>query len=108
MSFLSSPDSARDDADYGDDYDQQLSDSRDEALSLGWDIVELAGDGFAAVPHGTEIISAGDLDTLLTRLWAHLPLIGAPALATDAPAVDRYRETGVVRPAPDDGLDSGG
>jgi hypothetical protein len=95
----------------GDAYDAMLTAAREEAAELGWHILETLG-GFAAVPLEAKIVSDDDLDGLIAKLWAHLPLSAreqtVPPLRIVAPAADRYREIGLVRPAPDDGVGSGG
>jgi hypothetical protein len=54
-------------------YDDQLAGARDEALGLGWDLIETPG-GIAAVPRGTQIIASPAAGVLMTTLRAHLPV----------------------------------
>lgn len=56
-----------------DYYDSQLTAARDEALDLGWDVIETLG-GVVAVPHGTELVAAPTVGALMTKLRAHLPV----------------------------------
>jgi hypothetical protein len=56
-----------------DYYDQQLAAARDEASSRGWDVIEALG-GVAAVPHGTELVTASTIGVLMGKIRRHLPV----------------------------------
>ena len=58
-----------------DDYhDHELEAVRIEALARGWDTLEILG-GVVAVPHGTELISAGTTGVLTVKLRKRPPLV---------------------------------
>jgi hypothetical protein len=57
-----------------DHHDQELDAVRIEALARGWDVRQTLG-GVVAVPHGTELVSAGTPDALAIKLRKRPPLM---------------------------------
>ena len=58
-----------------DDYhDHELEVTRIEALARGRDVLEILG-GVVAVPHGTELLSAGTPGVLTVKLRKRPPLV---------------------------------